>query len=81
LNQSFLIYVGFTRPGGEHDVLNHPNFDVNRDNIYRTSTFSHRTLVLYCVHFGLEHASLFMSEFGEYSLSFILLETAPFHTH
>ena len=43
LNQSLLIAIGFTRPGGGHDVLNLPGFGVNLDNSYNTASFSHRT--------------------------------------
>ncbi|WZZ00302.1 hypothetical protein YC2023_072630 [Brassica napus] len=35
--------IGFTRPGGGHDVLNLPGFGVNLDNSYNTASFSHRT--------------------------------------
>ena len=43
LNQSLLITIGFTRPGGGHDVLNLPDFGVNLDNSQNTASFSHKT--------------------------------------
>ncbi|WZZ25527.1 hypothetical protein YC2023_008928 [Brassica napus] len=62
-------------------VLNLPGFGVNLDNSYNTTSFSHRTRFSIVFIFGREQSWLIMSELGEYSLSFILLETAPFHTH
>jgi len=65
-----LVPIEFTRPYGEHDVLNHPEFNANLDNMYNTTSFSRRTRFSICVHCGLEHALLIMSELGEYSLTY-----------
>jgi len=65
-----LVPVEFTRPDGEHDVFNHPEFDANLDSRYNTASFSRRMWFSVFVHCGLEHAWLIMSELREYSLTY-----------